>query len=107
MTESERITVEEWAGEHSLTVTDDQIEELINALDVAHENYMEQFRKPIGYKTESDLEIESLKKKINMLERFISSKGHSISTRDSKIVEYQQDRISSSHYATNNINHYY
>ena len=82
-----RITIEEWAGDNKISITDEQIEELVYAIDTAYEMSM-----PCGYgvgqvKTKESSEIEHLKSQIALLERFIQSKGHWITLFDNRIEE--------------------
>lgn len=80
-----KITIEEWAGDNNIVVSESQITELCDAISVAIE--MEQ---PGGYgvstfANETINEIEKLKRDIDILKRYIQSKGYDIALSDGKI----------------------
>ncbi len=82
-----KITIEEWAGDNSINLTDEQVEELMYAIDVAYDMSM-----PCGYgvgqvKTKENSEIEHLKSQIGLLQRFIQSKGYWITLFDNRIEQ--------------------
>ena len=82
-----KITIEEWAGDNSINLTDEQIEELVYAIDTAYDMSM-----PCGYgvgqvKTKEHSEIERLKSQLDLLQRFIQSKGYWITLFDNHIEQ--------------------
>lgn len=96
-----KITIEEWAGDNSINLTDEQIEELVYAIDTAYDMSM-----PCGYgvgqvKTKESSEIDYLKSQIDLLQRFISSKGYWITLFDNHIEQTIMrpcgDRYATSH----------
>ena len=86
-TEGIKITIEEWAGDNHIDLTDEQVEELVYAIDVAYDMSL-----PCGYgvgqiETKEHSEINRLKSQINLLERFIRSKGYWITLFDNHIEQ--------------------
>lgn len=86
-TEGIKITIEEWAGDNHIDLTDEQVEELVYAIDVAYDMSL-----PCGYgvgqiETKEHSEINRLKSQINLLERFIQSKGYWITLFDNHIEQ--------------------
>lgn len=84
--EGVKITIEEWAGDNGITLTEEQVEELAEAVDTAHEMSM-----PCGYginryRHEENSEIKRLKNQIDMLLRYLDSKGLHCILYDDKIV---------------------
>lgn len=96
-----KITIEEWAGDNNISLSDDQIEELVYAIDTAYDMSL-----PCGYgvgqiETKKDSEIERLQSQIDLLRRFIQSKGYWITLFDNRIEQTIMrpcgDRYSTSH----------
>lgn len=86
MNDGVRITIEEWAGDNNIEISNEQVEELAYAIDVAYEMSM-----PWGYGVEQiesreKSEIKQLKEQIDLLERYIKSKGYNIILHDDKIT---------------------
>lgn len=86
MNDGVRITIEEWAGDNNIELSNEQIEELVYGIDVAYEISM-----PCGYgvgqiESKEKSEIKQLKAQIDLLERYIKSKGYNIVLYDDKIV---------------------
>lgn len=82
-----KITIEEWAGDNHINLTDEQIEELVYAIDTAYDMSL-----PCGYgvgqvKTKESSEIEHLKSQIDLLQRFVQSKGYWITLFDNRIEQ--------------------
>ena len=82
-----KITIEEWAGDNHINLTDEQIEELVYAIDVAYDMSL-----PCGYgvgqiATKERSEIDHLKSQIDLLTRFIKSKGYWITLFDNRIEQ--------------------
>jgi hypothetical protein len=80
-----KITIEEWAGDNNINLTDEQVEELVYAIDVAYDMSL-----PCGYgvgqiETKEQSEIERIKSQIDLLQRFISDKGYHITLFDNHI----------------------
>ena len=80
-----KITIEEWAGDNNINLTDDQVEELVYAINVAYDMSL-----PCGYgvgqiETKERSEIRRLESQIDLLQRFISSKGYNITLFDNRI----------------------
>lgn len=78
MNESIKITIEEWAGDNELSVTEEQIKDLVEGIEIALEMSM-----PWGYgvgqiESAERSEIKRLKHQIDMLERYLASKGYNI-----------------------------
>ncbi|MBO5953302.1 MAG: hypothetical protein J6Q53_04180 [Oscillospiraceae bacterium] len=81
-----KITIEEWAGDNGISLTDEQIVELAEAIDTAYEMSM-----PCGYgidryRHEENIEIKRLKNQIDMLQRYLDSKGLHCILYDDKVV---------------------
>lgn len=81
-----KITIEEWAGDNGITLTDEQVEELAEAVDIAYEMSM-----PCGYgidryRHEENTEIKRLKNQIDMLLRYLDAKGLHCILYDDKVV---------------------
>ena len=82
-----KITIEEWAGDNNIELTDEQIEELVYGIDVAYDMSL-----PCGYgvgqiETKERSEIAHLKSQIDLLQRFIESKGYHITLFDNRIEQ--------------------
>lgn len=82
-----KITIEEWAGDNHINLTDEQVEELVYAIDVAYDMSL-----PCGYgvgqiETKEHSEINYLKSQIDLLQRFIKSKGYCITLFDNRIEQ--------------------
>ena len=80
-----KITIEEWAGDNDISLTDERVEELVYAIDTAYDMSL-----PCGYgvgqiETKERSEICYLKSQIDLLQRFISSKGYHITLFDDHI----------------------
>ena len=80
-----KITIEEWAGDNNIDLTDEQVEELVYAIDTAYDMSL-----PCGYgvgqiETKERSEINHLKSQIDLLQRFISDKGYHITLFDDHI----------------------
>lgn len=103
------ITIEEWAGDNNLPVTDKQINELVDAVEICSEIDIGSRGFTLGHKakTESDIEIENLKDKLNTLESFIRDKGMNITYDNGYVTEHYMERISSSHCGSRDNTHYY
>lgn len=75
MNEGVRITIEEWAGDNGLDLTDELVAELADGIDTAYQMSM-----PCGYgvdryESENKKEIRRLENQIDMLMRYLDSKG--------------------------------
>lgn len=86
MSEAMKITIEEWAGDNNILLTDEQIDELSYAIGVAKD-----MECPCGYgvdqyQSKEKLEIKQLKNQIDMLLRYMNSKGYHIVLHDNKIT---------------------
>lgn len=73
--EGVKITIEEWAGDNGIALTDEQVEELAEAVDTAYEMSL-----PCGYgidryRHEENTEIKKLKNQIDILLRYLDHKG--------------------------------
>lgn len=95
-----KITIEEWAGDNQLNLTDEQIEELVYAIDVAYDMSL-----PCGYgvgqiEAKERSEITHLKSQIDLLERFIKSKGYWITLFDNRIERMVEHRCGDSYYTS-------
>lgn len=91
-----RITIEEWAGDNGLTLSSEQIEELVEALQISDD-----MSQPCGYgvdrlRTKENVEIKLLKEQIDRLERFIQSKGYWIVLHNDRIEECRERQCGSS-----------
>ena len=81
-----KITIEEWAGDNEITLTEEQVEELAEAVDISYEMSM-----PCGYgidryRHEENCEIKRLKNQIDILLRYLESKGLRCILYDDKVV---------------------
>lgn len=88
MNEVYHITIEEWAGDNNISVSDEQISELCEAIEIA-----ELMSLPCGYgvwqiQTKEKSEIDFLKSQIDLLQRFIESKGYHITLFDNRIERH-------------------
>lgn len=86
MNESIITTIEEWAGDNGISLTREQAEDLAEGIDIARDMSM-----PWGYgagqiESKEKDEIKLLKHQIDMLERYIASKGYNICLHDDKIT---------------------
>jgi hypothetical protein len=86
--EGVKITIEEWAGDNNISLTDEQVCELAEALDITYEMSM-----PCGYgidryRHEENSEIKLLKNQIDMLQRYLDSKGLHCIIYDDKVVRH-------------------
>lgn len=86
MNEAVRITIEEWAGDNGIDLSDDQIEELAEGIETAR-----QMSLPTGYGTDryesqNKAIIRRLEHQIDMLIRYIRSKGYQIVLHENKIT---------------------
>lgn len=84
--EGVKITIEEWAGDNGITLTDEQVAELSEAVDTAYQMSM-----PCGYgidrySHEENCEIKRLKNQIDILLRYLNSKGLHCILYDDKVV---------------------
>jgi hypothetical protein len=81
-----KISIEEWAGDNGISLTEDQVVDLADCIDIAYD-----MSRPCGYgvgemQTRESEEIKLLKHKIDMLERYIRSKGYNIVLHDDEIT---------------------
>lgn len=81
-----KITIEEWAGDNNIDLSSEQVEELAYAIDVTYDMIM-----PCGYgidqmESKEKSEIKQLKAQIDLLERYIKSKGYNIILHDDRIT---------------------
>ena len=84
--EGVKITIEEWAGDNGIALTEEQVEELVEAVDIAYEMSM-----PCGYgidryRHEENSEIKRLKNQIDILLRYLEYKGLHCILYDDKVV---------------------
>lgn len=75
------IVLNEWFGDNNISATKEQIKELQGAIEIASE------MQPVAQGAPSD-EIEILKRKLNLMELFIESKGFCISVNVDYIENY-------------------
>lgn len=103
MTESVRVTIEEWANDCSMNITDKQVKELADAIEMCSEMEVGSRGFSVGYtvKSEEKLKIEELEKKLFTLECFLQQKGLCISYEVGRVTEHTMERISNSHCASN------
>lgn len=85
MHDSIKTTIEEWAGDSNIPVTDEQVEELTDSIETAYEMSI-----PCGYgvgqiQTRERDEIKQLNRQIDLLQRYIESKGYHITLHDDRI----------------------
>lgn len=86
MIEAVKITIEEWAGDNGIKITTEQAQDLADAIEIAQDMSM-----PFGYgvgqiEHQEKSEIQQLKNQIDLLERYISSKGYNIILFEDKII---------------------
>lgn len=84
--EGVKITIEEWAGDNGIALTEEQAAELTEAVDTAYEMSM-----PCGYgidryRHEENSEIKRLKNQVDILLRYLESKGLHCILYDDKVV---------------------
>jgi hypothetical protein len=84
--EDVKITIEEWAGDNGIALTEEQVAELTEAVDTAYEMSM-----PCGYgidryRHEENSEIKRLKNQVDILLRYLESKGLHCILYDDKVV---------------------
>ena len=101
--EGVKITIEEWAGNNGISLTDEQIVELAEAVDTAYEMSM-----PCGYgidryRHEEASVIKRLKNQIDMLQRYLDSKGLHCILYDDKVVRPYWVNIGDRSYNTEEI----
>lgn len=94
---AEIITIEEWAGDNKIYLTDRQIEKLAEAINICKEVQIKSFTN-----TELNQNIKKLEKKIELLEKFINAKGFTITVNENSITEHYFEKITDSHIASNN-----
>ena len=95
-----KITIEEWAGDNNINLTDEQVEELMYAIDVAQDMSL-----PCGYgvgqiETKERSEITNLKAQIDLLQRFILSKGYHIILFDNHIEQLIEQKCGDRYYTS-------
>lgn len=84
MNESIRITIEEWAGDNGISLADEQIKELAEGIDICQEmEYVPNRTEEL--KREESQEISVLKHKVDMLERYLYSKGCNVTAYDNHV----------------------
>jgi hypothetical protein len=103
MNEIVKITIEEWANNNDVNINNNQIKELVEAIDMCSEMNLNSIGFTLGHNTKSDEDkkIEILENKLRTLELFISSKGYSIGYEPGYVTEYYMEKISDTHIASN------
>lgn len=81
-----RITIEEWASDNNISLTDEQIDDLQDAVQIAYE--VESYQFTPSKKNEENKENTILKNRIDMLERYLLSKGYNITVYDDHIERF-------------------
>lgn len=99
-TEGIKITIEEWAGDNNINLTDEQVEELVYAIDIAYDMSL-----PCGYgvgqiETKERSEISRLESQIDLLQRFIDSKGYHITLFDNHIERLIEHKCGDRYYTS-------
>ena len=109
MNELLKTTIEEWAGDNSINVTDNQIEELVDAINICSEYNSGSRGFTLGYKPESEdqKKIKELESKLHTLECFISSKGLCIDYDIGRVTEHTMVQITDCHRASDRKTTYY
>lgn len=109
MFESMKVAIEEWAGDCSVSVTDEQIKDLADAIEICSEMDLGSRGFSLGHKSKSEEEskIEELEKRLRTLELFISSNGLSVSYGAGYVTEHTMENISGSHRASNDKTTFY
>jgi len=79
MSNIERITIEEWAGDNNLSLTESQIEDLCDGLDAAHDMSIYSTGWTLGHSANiaQEEKIKELQGIIRQYEGFLSEKGYS------------------------------
>ena len=103
MNDGVKITIEEWAGDNNISASSEQVDELAEAIDISYSMSL-----PCGYgvgqvETREKDEIDLLKYQIDMLTRYIDSKGYHITLFNDRIERmYMVNRgiFSASQYET-------
>jgi len=104
-----KTTIEEWANDCSLNITDEQIKELTEAIDMCSEMEMGNRGFTLGHKskTKEELKIEELEKKLFTLECYISSKGLNIDYDAGRVTEHTMEVCGTAHMASKRKTSYY
>lgn len=102
MNETMKLTIEEWANDNLIDITDKQIKDLTDAIDICSEMESGSRGFTLGYnpKSQEDKKIEELEKKLHTLECFIGRKGFSISYDINRVVEHTMVPCGTSHMAS-------
>lgn len=109
MSELLKVTIEEWAGDNSITVTEKQVEELVDAIDICSEYDSGSRGFTLGHRPESGeaKKIKELESKLHTLECFISSKGFCIDYDIGRVTEHTMVQITDCHRALDRKTTYY
>lgn len=93
-----KITIDEWAGENGIELTENQIDDLYDAISIAIE-----MEKPGGYCVagvkEENGEVQKLKNKLDVLTRFVRSKGYCVYVEENFVEIEKEVPCGSCHYA--------
>lgn len=87
MSEAVRITIEEWAGDNGISLADEQIKELAEGIDICREMEYTPNR-TAELEREENREIAILKNQVDMLERYLDSKGYHVTTFNDRIERH-------------------
>ena len=94
-----KITIEEWAADNGIELSEIQISELFDAVCIAME-----MDKPGGYCVgrweEDNNEIRELKNKLDVLTRFVQSKGYCVYVGENFVEVETEEPCGSCHYST-------
>lgn len=91
MNDAVKITIEEWAGDNGISLTEGQIKELAEGIEICREmEYMPNRTEVLNQ--EENKEIAILRNQVDMLERYLDSKGYQVTTFDDRIErQYMRD----------------
>jgi hypothetical protein len=94
MSNAEKITIQEWASENSIQLSEEQVADLQHGLEMAREmdSYGTGWTPGHRAETEEDREIKRLQKTIKQLEGFANLKGFSVSADENGITHFWMER---------------
>jgi len=88
MNEGVRITIEEWAGDNGLSLSDDQVLELAEAIDTAYEMSFPTGYGVDRYESQEKNKIRRLEWERDILLRYLESKGFHCIIFDNRIERF-------------------
>lgn len=105
------VTIQEWASEEGLSLTDVQINELMRAIQITREVEMYKTGWTPGDKPYKERELETklgkLERTISQLEGFMRSKGYTVSFDENSVTEHTQIPCGTAHWSSHDIRHHF